>query len=125
MRMALPLLLICLCVAAQPAPAGQRNPDVTFHSPPSPLAHSAVTTDWPCLLGPMHNEVSPETHLIDEFPKTGPKLVWEMKKGEGYASPVILGRRLVLFHRVKDQEVIDCLDTETGARFWRFAYPTA
>lgn len=101
------------------------NPDVTFHSPPAPLAGDAVTSDWPCLLGPTHNEVSPETRLIREFPKDGPKLVWEMNKGEGYASPAIVGERLVLFHRVKDEEVIDCLNALTGERFWRYSYPTA
>ncbi|HXE52628.1 MAG TPA: PQQ-binding-like beta-propeller repeat protein [Tepidisphaeraceae bacterium] len=119
------LLLLLLPLAAQVEPASQPNPDATFHSPPAPLAPGAVTSDWPCLLGPTHNEVSVETHLIREFPRSGPKLVWEMKKGEGYASPVILGGRLVLFHRVKDREVLDCLDAQTGSRFWQYSYPTA
>jgi len=101
-----------------------RASDAHFHSAPKPIATGAATSDWPCLLGPTHNEVSPEIHLLREFPKDGPTLVWEIEKGEGYAAPAILGERLVLFHRFQDEEVIECLNALTGARFWRFSYPT-
>jgi outer membrane protein assembly factor BamB len=94
------------------------------HAAPKPVARDAITSDWPCLLGPTHNEVSPETHLLKQFPPAGPTLVWEMSKGEGYASPVVAGDRLVLFHRVKDQEVLDCLNASTGARVWQYESPT-
>ena len=30
-----------------------------------------------------------------------------------------------MLHRVGDDEVVDCLEAETGKRFWRFAYPSA
>jgi outer membrane protein assembly factor BamB len=96
----------------------------TFHAPPKPLAPGAVTSDWPCLLGPTHNEVCTETHLLHEFPAGGPKLVWEAEKGEGYASPVVAANRLILFHRVGDRERIDCLDALSGKPNWSFDYPT-
>ena len=48
-----------------------------------------------------------------------------MKKGDGYSAPAIAGDRLILFHRVGDEEVVDCLRTTDGRRFWRFSYPTA
>lgn len=114
-----------LLVAAGAGPAPQKNADVTFHAPPVAPAADAVTSDWPCVLGPTHNEVSPETRLLAAFPKAGPKLVWEMNKGEGYAAPAVRGDRLILFHRVKDEEVADCLNALTGDRYWRSAYPTA
>jgi outer membrane protein assembly factor BamB len=96
----------------------------TFLVAPKPLIPGAVTTDWPCLLGPTHNEVCTETHLLKQFPPGGPTLVWEAGKGEGYASPVVAGNRLVLFHRVANQERIDCLDATTGKANWSYAYPT-
>lgn len=98
--------------------------DAVFHAPPKPIAAGAVTSDWPCLLGPTHNECSPETHLLAELPGNGPKLVWEFNKGKGYAAPAVLGERLVLFHRVESDEVIECLNALSGARAWRLAYPT-
>ena len=51
--------------------------------------------------------------------------LWEMRKGEGFASPVIVGERLVLFHRVGTEEVIDCVHAGDGRRFWQVRYPTS
>jgi outer membrane protein assembly factor BamB len=108
-----------------PAPAAQDHPDVTFHAAPKPLPARATTSDWPSFLGPTHNMVSPETALLQEFPRDGLRPVWEIKKGEGFAAPAIAGDRLVLFHRVGDNEVVDCLRPRDGKRLWQFAYPSA
>ncbi len=107
-----------------PAPA-RENPDATFHAAPKPLAPGAVTADWPSFLGPTHNMVSPETALLKNFPADGLRPVWEMKKGEGFAAPAILGDQLILFHRVGEEEVVDCVRTTDGQRFWRHATPSA
>ena len=96
-----------------------------FHQAPAALPAGAVVSDWPCLLGPSHNEVSPETHLMKEFGPAGPPLVWEVGKGEGYASPAISGNRLILFHRVGAEERIECRKADTGQVLWQFVYPTA
>ena len=115
----LPLLLLGAAPAAQP------NPDATFHAAPMPLPAGAVTSDWPHLLGPTYDYRSPETKLAQTFGDKGPPLVWEMNKGSGYAGPVVAQGRLVLFHRVGDEERVECLHPETGERFWSFGYPTA
>jgi len=88
---------------------------------PKPLAKDAVTSDWPSFLGPTSNAVSTETKLNRKLP---PPPVWEFAKGTGYTSPAIVGERLVFAHRVGDEEIIECLHSETGARRWRFQYPT-
>jgi outer membrane protein assembly factor BamB len=119
------LFIAALCVAIDLVRAGelpQKNPDATFHAAPKPLPKGAVTEDWPCFLGPSHKLVSTETKLLKQFPKDGLKLVWEATRGSGYAAPAILGERLVMFHRVGNEEVVECLHRETGERFWRFAY---
>jgi outer membrane protein assembly factor BamB len=119
------LLILLVASFALPTAAFSQQPaKATFHLAPKPLAPGAVTSDWPCLLGPSHNEVSVETHLLHAFPANGPQLVWEIDKGEGYASPAISGDHLVLFHRVENVEVVDCLNASTGQRFWRYTYPT-
>ena len=66
---------------------------------------------------------SPETNLLAEFPDQGPALVWEMEKGTGYTSPVIVDGRLVFFTRFEDRETIMALEPETGKKFWQQDYP--
>ena len=96
---------------------------LTFHSAPKPLAPEAKTQDWPRFLGPNDDATTSETHLLAEWPESGPKLVWEVEKGEGYASPVIAGERLVLYHNLDDVDIIECLHPETGKRYWKFETP--
>jgi outer membrane protein assembly factor BamB len=47
-----------------------------------------------------------------------------MAKGTGYSSPTIAEGRLVFLHRSGNQEVVECLQPETGDPIWQFAYPT-
>ena len=108
-----------LCAAAAP----EAYAELRFHAPPKPLPAGAVTEDWPHFLGPQHDATTRETKLLDRWPAGGPKIVWEMAAGEGYACPTLADGRLVYFHRVAGKETVDCLDPETGRRHWRFAYP--
>ena len=114
--------------AAEPsgkAPAEPKeHPGVIFHSQPKPLHPEAVTHDWASFLGPTHNAVSTETHLLKDFGDSGPTLVWELEKGTSYASPAIQGDYLVYLHRVGNSERVECLHPETGDLYWQFEYPT-
>src|SRR6188472_3445270 len=89
---------------------------------PKPLPPGAVTHDWPSFLGPFHNATSTETKLTRALP---PPLVWEFVKGEGYVSPAVVGGRLFYLHRTGNEEIVECLNAETGARQWQFRYATA
>ncbi len=107
------------------AEAPQPFKELKFHAPPRALPANATTEDWPHFLGPHLDATTRETKLLDRWPAAGPKLVWEMTRGEGYACPTIAGGRLVYFHRVGERETVDCLDPETGRRFWRYDYAVA
>ncbi len=87
-------------------------------------ASSANADDWPQFLGPHRDGISGETG-IQAWGAAGPKEVWSREVGPGYAGPVIAGERVVLFHRVGDQEVVECLQAETGKPLWKSGYPTA
>ena len=100
------------------------HPNVIFHREPSSLSPTAVTRDWKSFLGPTHNSISPETNLVKSWSATGPPLVWEMHRGSGYSAPAISNGKLIYIHRRGNQEIIECLDPETGRSFWRFSYPT-
>ncbi len=118
---ATPVLNKCT-VGALPKPVAYDN--LSYHSPPKTLAPSAVTEDWPTFLGPRQDGQSRETNLLKSFGAQLPRLVWEVTIGEGYASPSVVGNRLVLFHREGDSAIVDCLHAETGRRYWRYEYKT-
>ncbi len=106
-------------VTTAPATKSAGFDALTFHAAPKPLSPEAVTANWPRFLGPTDNDQTPETMLLDKFPEAGLTKVWEIEKGTGYTSPVIVDGRLVFFDRIDGEEITDCLDPETGKRFWR------
>lgn len=89
------------------------------------VALAAVAADWPQFLGPERNGISAEKDLLFAWPKMGPPVLWEKQVGSGLSGPAIAGGRLLLFHRVGDREVVQCLDAASGADIWQHAYPTA
>ena len=74
--------------------------------------------DWPQHLGPTRDGHSPETGLLRSWPKDGPAVGWKREVGSGWAGPAVAGDRLIVFHRVGDDEVIECLDPATGKPRW-------
>ena len=87
---------------------------------------AAVTTgeDWPWFLGPLGTGESRETDILDVWPPAGPPLLWEMEVGTGYSAPSIRGNRLVLHHRIDDEEIIECLRADNGDSIWKYGYET-
>jgi outer membrane protein assembly factor BamB len=83
--------------------------------------HSA---DWPQFLGPTRNGVYAGPPLAEAWPKEGPPLVWQRKVGQGFSGPVVSGGKLILFHRVGDSELVECLDAKTGKAFWQADSPS-
>jgi outer membrane protein assembly factor BamB len=89
------------------------------------IAASHGSADWPQFLGPDRNGVYRGTPIVTTFPASGPKVVWSKKVGQGLAGPVVVGSRLILFHRVGDREVVESLDTANGTTQWQYGYSTA
>ena len=88
------------------------------------LTVASASLDWPQYLGPSRNGVYSGPPLAATWPAGGPKKVWQKSVGEGFAGPVVAGDRVILFHRVMNQEVVEALDAKTGDSRWRYAYPT-
>ena len=61
--------------------------------------------------------------LLKDWGDNGPTLLWESKKGEGYASPAISKGILILFYREEGMETIEGLNAENGHRKWVYKYP--
>ena len=100
------------------------HPNGHYWGKPRPLSPDAKTSNWESFLGPDHNAVSSETPLLKVWSKNGPSLIWEVKKGSGFSGPAISGDRLVFFHRLESNEIVECLHPETGDLYWRYSYLT-
>jgi outer membrane protein assembly factor BamB len=83
-----------------------------------------AANDWPQYLGPSRNGVYAGPALADTWGANGPKVVWRKQVGQGFAGPAVVGNRVILFHRVGNEEVLESLDAATGNSTWRYAYPT-
>src|SRR5437764_205770 len=61
------------------------------------IASASHATDWAQWRGPERNGISKETGLLKEWPKEGPKLLWEAKEiGTGFSTPAVVGDRLYI-----------------------------
>ena len=87
-------------------------------------AEKETGEDWPVFLGPRQDGTSAETGLLEVWPATGPPKVWERAAGKAYSAPVTSRGRLILFHRIRDSEVIESLEAKTGESRWSYRYPT-
>src|SRR5438445_12717775 len=88
------------------------------------FAPALPAADWPQFLGPNRDGHSTETQLNWNWPKGGPPLAWKVDVGSGWAGPAVADGKLILFHRVENEEVVACLDPATGREKWAFRYPT-
>lgn len=80
--------------------------------------------DWPCFLGPQHTGISGESGLLAKWPNGGPTRLWDREVGTGYSAPSVLGNRLVFHHRLKEEEITECLRADTGAPLWKHSEPS-
>lgn len=85
---------------------------------------AALGADWPQFLGPKRNSTSTESGLLQTWDAKGPPILWQKEIGEGFSAPVIAHDRLILFHRVGDEEVIECLNAANGKPIWKYTTPT-
>ena len=80
----------------------------------------AQAADWPQWRGPQRTGISLETGLMKEWPKDGPKLLWQVNDiGDGYATPAVVGSRVYLLsNRGMDDESVVALSVTDGKPVW-------
>jgi len=89
------------------------------------LGVEAAAYDWPQFLGPDRNGIYRGPALAEKWGANGPRVLWRKSVGQGFSGPVVASDRLILFHRLANEEVVESLDVKTGAAQWRYAYPTS
>jgi outer membrane protein assembly factor BamB len=83
------------------------------------LTASIWADDWPQWRGPQRTGISQETGLLKEWPKGGPKLLWERKEiGDGYSTPAVVGDRLYLMVNREGKEYAVALAVKDGSEIW-------
>ena len=85
---------------------------------------AADADEWPQFLGPSRNGVYSGSSLSTNWEKTPPKVLWKQKLGEGFAGPVCAMKKVLIFQRIEDQEVLSCLDERSGKSIWECKHPT-
>jgi outer membrane protein assembly factor BamB len=89
------------------------------------LGASVAAGDWPQILGPSRDGVYAGPPLAETWPRSGPRVAWHRPVGQGFSGPVVAQGRVILFHRVGNEEVVEALDAGSGERQWRHASPTS
>jgi outer membrane protein assembly factor BamB len=82
--------------------------------------HLASAADWPQWRGPKRDGISQEKGLLKEWPKEGPKLLWQINDlGDGWSTPaVVRGRLYVIANKGLDDELVKAISVENGKEIW-------
>ena len=80
---------------------------------------------WPRFRGPNGDGISvEEVPFARTWPAEGPKALWSVQCGEGYAGPAVLNGRVYLldYDQEKRADVLRCLSLADGKEIWRRWY---
>lgn len=79
----------------------------------------SISGHWPQWRGPNRDNVSNEKALLQQWPKGGPPLEWQVEGiGQGIASISIADARIYTVGYRDDSEYAIALDQRTGNKFW-------
>jgi outer membrane protein assembly factor BamB len=84
-------------------------------------AGTITAADWPQWRGPTRDNKATDFKVPATWPKEL-KQHWKVKVGNGVSSPLLVGDKLYTFGRVGDEEVVTCLNAETGKEIWTDKY---
>src|SRR5207244_1574475 len=84
-----------------------------------------IAADWPQFLGPTRDGHSPETVLAREWTAAGPAKLWDAEIGAGFSGPVVSNGKVLLFHRVDDEDGLQCWSVADGKLLWKFGVATS
>jgi len=116
-------------------PGADRKPQDTNEAEPAEFKGSLVRLDgipskltgsWPRFRGTNFDAIaSDETVFAESWPKEGPKPLWSIDVGEGYAGAAVLNGRVYIhdYDRKNKADVIRCLSLDDGKDIWRYSYP--
>lgn len=75
--------------------------------------------DWPQWRGPDRTGHVPAGERVPETLPAEPKILWRLKIGEGFSSPVVAGGRVIYMDNVGGMETVHALDQKTARELWK------
>ncbi len=85
----------------------------------------AGAEEWPQFRGPARDGISKETGLLRQWPSGGPKVLWTVPVGQGYAGAAIVGGRV--YHNDYDEKKnewgVYARSLADGKEIWRYREP--
>ena len=84
----------------------------------------SYANDWPQINGPDRNGIAKDEVLLQEWTKSGLDKIWEHPVGQGYSGPVVVGEKLIVFHRPGRQYLVEALNAKTGKPIWSKELPS-
>jgi len=80
--------------------------------------------EWSCWRGPERDGSFPdETSWTWEWPEDGPRELWRVDVGFGYSGVAVSEGRAYTVGQVGKDNVVRCLDADTGKGIWKHGYP--
>jgi outer membrane protein assembly factor BamB len=84
---------------------------------------TTATADWPQFQGVNRDGRSLEQGISRTWPEKGPRVLWSIPLGAGFASPAVVDGEVYVLDRVDDKkDVLRCVDLTTGKELWTYAY---
>ncbi len=87
------------------------------------LGTAQTQRDWPCWMGKKLDGVSTESGWSAQWPEEGLVERWSREIGIGFSSVAIAGKRLLTMGHVDGDEIVYCLDCDSGEVLWTHEYP--
>ncbi len=82
----------------------------------------SYASSWSKWLGPNHTGSIDDVHIeVPDADKEYP-LLWTVKVGTGWSSPVVVQEKVILHDRVGKVERVHCFDAVTGQKLWEHSF---
>jgi outer membrane protein assembly factor BamB len=83
---------------------------------------SLPAQDWPGILGPTRDGQANSTRLDTQAWPSELKPSWEVSLGSGFAGAAITGEKVLVPHRVGNQEILQAVDMRSGQTLWKVSW---
>lgn len=107
---------------------GTTNPVLVGTLTPADGQPASLPGNWPQFRGPDRDGIDKTAaNLARSWPASGPRELWGIDVGEGYAGPVILNGRIYLmdYDQAKKLDALRCFSLADGREIWRYTYPVS
>src|SRR6185503_2051523 len=83
------------------------------------ISCAVQAADWPSFRGPNRDNISKETGLLKEWPKSGPAKAWTAKNlGEGFGTPIVAAGKVFGMGTRDEKDGVWALKESDGREVW-------